>query len=59
MEGDWDKVSALGDIHLFRGQIKPKKISNTCPEESVAEEKGEDDGERSDDVGGQEDHSLT
>ena len=42
----------------FQRTDQTKKISNTCPEESVAEEKGEDDGERGDDVGGQKDHSL-
>ena len=31
----------------------------TCPEESIAEKEGEDDGEGGDDVGGQEDHRLT
>ena len=61
MGGDWDKVSALGNISSFisfKRTDQSKKISNTCPEESVAEKKGEDDCERGDDVGGQKDHSL-
>ena len=32
--------------------------SSHCPEESIAEKEGEDDGEGGDDVGGQEDHRL-
>ena len=58
----WEEIGTKSphqEVYIFSEDKSKLKKSNTCPEERVAEEKGEDDGERSDDVGGQENHSLT